>query len=109
MSMCRVAGSCPPVWDGWGCWDEAASNSMALLSCPSHITRTSVETSCAGGGLARRFCGVNGTWARRSNYSGCATAPLAAQRRRTLELVAAYGVSMALLVPALAVLFLLYR
>ncbi|XP_059468843.1 calcitonin gene-related peptide type 1 receptor-like isoform X2 [Neocloeon triangulifer] len=104
------AGWCPRTWDGWMCWGDSTPSTMQYNSCPTFIALTSEPPSCM---QASKMCLSDGTWFRSqetgaewTNYSTCST--VQGHQNRAYISLAAFGVSVVALVPAL-VIFSIYR
>ncbi|KAH7961850.1 hypothetical protein HPB52_012707 [Rhipicephalus sanguineus] len=59
--------SCHRTWDGLSCWPVTNAGAVAVLPCFSFLNDLFYDTS----NNATRTCLENGTWADRSDYSGC--------------------------------------
>ncbi|XP_070387388.1 diuretic hormone receptor-like [Dermacentor albipictus] len=97
--------SCHRTWDGLSCWPVTNAGAVAVLPCFSFLNDLFYDTS----NNATRTCLENGTWADRSDYSGCK--PLVDVEREVDETTLyyiGYGVSLFALTIALWI-FLYYK
>ncbi|XP_052811143.1 calcitonin gene-related peptide type 1 receptor-like [Mya arenaria] len=53
--------TCPPTWDGYGCWDASAPGVTSQMSCPTFL-QFSVPTRSA-----LKTCQSDGTWLKRGS------------------------------------------
>ncbi|XP_054932432.1 diuretic hormone receptor-like [Dermacentor andersoni] len=97
--------TCHRTWDGLSCWPVTNAGAVATLPCFSFLNDLFYDTS----NNATRTCLENGTWADRSDYSGCK--PLVDVEREVDETTLyyiGYGVSLFALTIALWI-FLYYK
>ncbi|KAL1467626.1 hypothetical protein MTO96_025997 [Rhipicephalus appendiculatus] len=97
--------SCHRTWDGLSCWPVTNAGAVAVVPCFSFLNDLFYDTS----NNATRMCLENGTWADRSDYSGCK--PLVDVEREVDETTLyyiGYGVSLIALTIALWI-FLHYK
>ncbi|XP_075535038.1 diuretic hormone receptor-like [Dermacentor variabilis] len=97
--------TCHRTWDGLSCWPVTNAGAVAVLPCFSFLNDLFYDTS----NNATRTCLENGTWADRSDYSGCK--PLVDVEREVDETTLyyiGYGVSLFALTIALWI-FLYYK
>ncbi|GAB0087176.1 hypothetical protein DMENIID0001_014560 [Sergentomyia squamirostris] len=95
------AGGCPAVWDGWSCFDTAPLGTVVEHPCPI-FAYSGQGPQCTH--YSQKKCFSNGTWSAQTNYATCAIN----QRliTRTQWHMTILGISIAVCIPALLILFL---
>ncbi|ODM98118.1 Calcitonin-like peptide type 1 receptor [Orchesella cincta] len=99
---------CPPTWDGWQCWDSTKAGITAMSYCPRYVYFITEPPTCSIPLV--KECSSNGTWAHRNgrewtNYAVCVKSTVTLQQNRSYVLVAAYGISIIALIPAMIIFF----
>ncbi|XP_065929307.1 calcitonin gene-related peptide type 1 receptor isoform X2 [Magallana gigas] len=61
----EVNNTCGRIWDGWLCWNDAASGSLNYKSCPLFVPFFTQSRE------AIKRCGKDGQWIQKTVYSPC--------------------------------------
>uniref|UniRef100_T1JCW9 G-protein coupled receptors family 2 profile 2 domain-containing protein n=1 Tax=Strigamia maritima TaxID=126957 RepID=T1JCW9_STRMM len=105
-SISTDAVVCPRTWDGWQCFNDTRTNQSSEVSCPEHIYFGGERPVCPI--KFKRSCEHPGHWPyfpktqfEWTDYSSCVAKDTDTTRHYTH--LAAYGVSLLALAPALTV------
>ncbi|CAD7090050.1 unnamed protein product [Hermetia illucens] len=90
---------CPSTWDGWSCFDDIPAGNVYSQVC-SQYAYTNKPPQCHH--YSSKVCYPNGTWQEQTDYSACDITPRLIFR--TLWHMAVLSISIAVCIPAIAIM-----